>query len=423
MCKLIAFVLLAICFVDADLHAQSALHAAKQFHANAKLTNFDERGQCVFQQGDQSLTLPASQVVRWSSRQPTVPDSSIALADGSWLAGELQWPTDRRVRVKSKWFEVVELDIDALRAMIVSPSPSWPETQLLRSQMLSITGSQDVLWKRDSESASGIVTIQIKKSVDASGPDRAIWSFKAPTAAASVEVPQNDLAGITFSPILRRSSPPGTTCSQLHMGDGGCLFVKDFTRREDGRMELRLASGVTLVSLDEADQFVLAIAQITAEPGGVIWLSDTEPARYRLLESESRVPWQLGRNRDLFGKRLFDADGHAIEHALVIHSPAQAAYRWDGKAARLAATIEILSIADVAGAVPPFGSTRCQVLVGRDGQLIKAWESELLRAGQPPVLVDVEISRAQLIVLLVDQADMGTIGDHVMWRDVRVVTE
>ena len=423
MHKLIFITLLTVCLGPACSYAQPQLHTSKQFHVDARLTQFDERGHCVFQHGEQSLELPANQVVRWSSGQQTTPGSAVALADGSWLVGQLQWLTDRRVRVLSKWFEAVELDIDTVRALMVNPSPSWSQTQLLQSQMLNATGSQDLLWKLNAESASGIVTIQIKKSVDAAGPDRASWNFKAPTATTSVEVPQSELAGVTFSPILRRSMTPGKLSAHLRLVDGASLLVNEFRRREDGRVELALASGQKLISLDEADQFVLSIAQLTAQPSGVTWLGDLEPARYRLLDSDSQVPWPLGRNRDLFGKRIFDATGQAVEHALVIHSPAQTAYRWDGKTARLVAMIEILGGQEMAGPEPLVGSAQCQVLVGRDGQLVKAWQSEVLRAGQSAVLVDADISRAQLIVLLVDQADMGTIGDHVMWRDVRVVTE
>lgn len=416
MKPIIAFLLLTAC-----LHAQPALHTAGHAIVDAPLMNIDATGHLIFRTAEQQV--PLNRIVRWSSGRGTKPGSAVAFLDGSWLAGQLQWPTDRRVRIVSQWFEALEMDVDDLRAVMPNPSPSWPETQKQQLQMLKVSGSQDVLWKRGSDSAAGIVTIQLKKSIDPASPDRVVWNFKAQPNTAAVEIPPAELAGVAFSPILRRVPAPCPTCAHVNLIDGSRLMVKELKRREDGRVECTLASGMKLLSLDEADQFVLSIAQITASPDRVSWLSDSEPARYRLLESDSRVPWPLGRNADLFGKALYDAQGQAIEHALVMHSPAQAAYRADGQPARLLATVEILKSPPSGSSVAPAGSAQCQVLVGRNGQLASLWQSEVIRIGQAPVMVDVDVSNAQLIVLLVDQADTGTLGDHVLWRDVRVVSE
>ncbi len=409
--------------IAASALAQPTLIVAKEAPLESQLVDIDSEGRMVFQQSEKRMPLPGNAIVRWSSNQATMPGSSVALADGSWLAGQLQWPTDRRVRVVSKWFEAFELEIDSLRAVTINPSPSWPVVQRLQAQMLKVSGSQDVLWKRNGESVSGIVTIELKKSIDPFSPDRAAWSFKSAAANTASEIPQADVAGVTFSPILRRVTPTNSNAFVVNLNDGSRLIVKEFKRRADNRIEVRLASDVLLVSLDEADQFVLSIAQISGTPTGVQWLSDMEPARYRLLDSGSRVAWPLGRNRDLHGEPLFDSRGQAIDHALVVHSPAQVAYRAGGQSARLLATIEILQAPSGGPNKTTVGSAQCQVHLGRNGQLTSAWQSEILRPNQPPVNVDIDVSQAQLIVLLVDQADMGTLGDHVLWRDARIVTE
>lgn len=419
--------IIILLLITSIAEAQTALHTARQAYRDARLTNIESTGTLVFAFQGQPLSVEAREIVRWSSDRTTTPGSSAALEDGSWLAGQLQWPSDRKMRIVSKWFEPVERELDSLRAVLVNSSPGWPETQSRQSQMLQVTGSHDVLWKRNSESqsglsASGIVTVQIKKSIDATSPDRAVWNFRSQPGGAPVEMVQADVTGVSFSPILRRTTPPCPDCITVHLIDGSRLLVREVKRRDDGRVECRLASGLTLVSLDEADQFVDAIAQITAQPDGITWLTDTEPARYRLLESDSRVPWPLGRNQDLFGKRLFDRQGQSIDRALVIHSPAQVAYRWDGKAAKLHSTLELISASSEQQTTDSYGSIQAEVLVARNGQLVSAWQSETLRTGQSPLTVEVDVSGSQLIVLLVDQADLGTTGDHAMWRDVRIVT-
>ena len=403
-------------------HSQSTLHTVKQTIADARLVEVTAQNQLQFQHGEQTSDWEPHQIVRWTNQVTTTPGPAVAGLDGSWLAGQIQWPDRHKIKLISKWFEPVELDLDNLRAVLTNPSPSWSETQSLQDRMLTVSGSRDMLWKRSTESTAGIVTIQLKKSIDAASPDRVVWNFQSQASDNAVELSSSDLAGVTFSPILRRSLTGRPTSIHMNLRDGSRLVIDQLVRRADGRVECSLASGLKLVSLDEADEFVRAIAQVTSRPPAISWLSELEPARYRLLESESKVPWPLGRDQDLFGQRLFDTQGTAIEHALVIHAPAQAAYRWDGKPARLMASLEIWQTPASGSNADPLGSAQAQILVARNGQLTQVWQSAIIRTGEAPVEMDIDVSNAQLIVLLVDSADLGSRGDHLLWRDVRLVT-
>ncbi len=194
-------VCLVFCLLAVSASAQPTLYTTNASHPGVGLTNIDSDGELEFG----NLKFKPSSIIRWSSDRRTEPGSCIALADGSWLAGQLRWPNEQRVRLVSKWFEAVEFEVDAMRAIILNASPSWPQTQQLQSQMLAVTGSHDVLFKRGSESASGIVTIQMRKSIDPASPDRASWLFRPQAAVATTEIAQPDIAGVVFSPILRRA--------------------------------------------------------------------------------------------------------------------------------------------------------------------------------------------------------------------------
>jgi hypothetical protein len=69
----------------------------------------------------------------------------------------------------------------------------------------------------------------------------------------------------------------------------------------------------------------------------------------------------------------------------------------------------------------PVGSVQCKVLVARQGKLVEVFQSPVIRARTPTVPVEVDVSDAQLIVLLAEQADQGPVGDHVLWREARLV--
>ncbi len=400
--------------------AQSALHLPESTLPEAKLVTINDTGQLVFEANAPVQPHAPHEIVRWSSPRPVAAGSAVALLDGSWLSGQLQWTDEQTVKVNSKWFEPVELKVNNLRAVLLNASPSWFETQQNQDRMLSPTGSQDVVWKRGAESIAGIVSLNIKPGLVSGDAQRLNLSFKTPSATVATELSPNDIEGITFSPVLRRPITERRGQLIVTLRDGCRLIVRQFKPTEDGRVQLVLAAGQTLVTLDEANTFVEAVTSLAGQPAGVTWLSELEPARYRLLESTSQVPWPLGRDRDLFGKSLPDEHGNLIEHALVVHAPAQVAYRADAKSQRLLAELSLLPPSPSGSPGPAFGSARCEVLVARNNQLTSVWKSEILRPGQPPVPVDADVSNAQLIVLLVDQADQGPLGDQVLWRDARL---
>jgi hypothetical protein len=200
--------------------------------------------------------------------------------------------------------------------------------------------------------------------------------------------------------------------------DGSRLNVHSVQRRADSRVTITLSDRRTLEAVDPSAQFVSAVSRIDGEPEGVVWLSALEPAQYRFMQAGRELTWPLGRDQDLFGKPLF-LDDDPIAHALVVHAPAQVAYRWDGRQARFLSEISLLGRAN--DLMTEVGSVECKVLVAREGKLVEVFKSPTMRPSSQPAPVDVDMTDAQLIGLLVEEADQGPIGDHALWRDARLV--
>jgi hypothetical protein len=284
--------------------------------------------------------------------------------------------------------------------------------------MRAASGSADVVWNGRSEQLSGVLALDLKQAIDTSAASVPIWSLKTAGSAEKVTLDAANLQAIVFSPVLRRPLRSAVALARIDLRDGSRLNVISLERQSDGRITVTLADRRKLEAVDMSRQFSSAIVRIAGQPSRVTWVSSLEPARYRFMDERGELAWPLGRDQDLFGKPLF-VDDDSVAHAVVLHSPAQVAYRWDGRKAKFLCEVSIARPAtDLATSV---GSAQCRVLVARDGQLVELLKTSTVRPGDRPLAIDVDISDAQLVVLLAEEADQGSVGDHVLWRDARFV--
>jgi hypothetical protein len=126
------------------------------------------------------------------------------------------------------------------------------------------------------------------------------------------------------------------------------------------------------------------------------------------------IEWPFERDRNVVGGPLA-ASGRRYLKGLGMHSASRITYRLDGKFRRLDATAAIDDSANKKGSVT-FG-----VYVLRDNQWKSAYTSAVMRGGDAPLLVSVNVESAQGLTLTVDFADRGDELDHADWLDARLV--
>lgn len=398
------------------------LHLADQRLTDARLIDITENGGFTFQLGARSetatKTFDGHEIVRWGKQRASSGAALVWLADGSWLAGQLQWKSDQAFELVSDWFAPMELTITQVRGLVLKPSPSIQRFGELERKMQRLTGSADAIWNGRSEQLSGVLAVKLRPAVEAGLPPSAVWLLKTTASAEQIELESDSVQAIAFSPILRRPVRPPASALRLDLRDGSQLNVIAIGRSSKGRITLTLADHRVLEALDNSAQFVSAVARISGEPERIVWLDSLEPARYRFAQQKGELTWDLGRNQDLFGQPLSIA-GETVPHGIAMHAPSQVAYRWDGRPAKFLAEVGLYRTPD--GLPTPVGSAECTVLVARQGKLVEIYRSPVLRPTAPAAPVEVDISDAQLVVLLVEQADQGPVGDHVLWREARLV--
>ena len=395
------------------------LHLADRWIEHADLQSIDSAGRLSYGVTAGTQAIDLQRVVRWERGRVSRGSSLLWLADGTWLAGELEWTSVHHVRLKSGWFESMQFELEELRGIVFNPPVDSRSFADLQRRMQLATGTADVVWNRKSEPLSGVLSLQLRPSVSDRSPPTGVWSLRATGATESAPLASESVQAIVLSPVLRSPLRIPENHVMLELVDGSQITnVQALDVSSGSHVTIELANGRHLKSLDSPAEFVSAWTRIQGEPAGVQWLSTVEPAKYRFMSEQSILAWPLGRDQDLFGRAL-SVDGRPVSRGLTIHAPAQVAYRWDGSDAQFLAEVSLLAGESDLG--PPPGSANCRVMVARNGALIEVFKSATLRANTPAERVQVDLSGAQLLVLLAEEADQGPVGDHVLWREPRIV--
>jgi hypothetical protein len=188
----------------------------------------------------------------------------------------------------------------------------------------------------------------------------------------------------------------------------GSLVYADEVVAGARELKLKIGESVTLAGGNVSD-----IVFLQSLGGRVVYLSDLEPVEYRHVPY-LEVGWPLARDRNVLDGPLV-VGGKRYLKGLGMHSAGRVSYRLDGKHQRLEAAVAIDDAADGRGSVT-FG-----VYVLRDEKLSEAYKSGIVRGGDAPQRVSVDVAGAQGITLVVDYAERGDEMDRADWLDARLV--
>ncbi|MCC6491215.1 MAG: NPCBM/NEW2 domain-containing protein [Candidatus Hydrogenedentes bacterium] len=152
---------------------------------------------------------------------------------------------------------------------------------------------------------------------------------------------------------------------------------------------------------------VAAVSNIVREPAPIeringVFLDTLDP------ESETQGWGKLERNQSVWGKPMRIA-GQQYVRGLGAHAPSKIVYALDGMYARFQA---------LAGADSAVNGT-ITFEVRADGK--KLWSSGSMTRNDPPVPVDVDITNAHRLELIVGDAGNGNGADHADWAEAKLL--
>ncbi len=237
------------------------------------------------------------------------------------------------------------------------------------------------------------------------------------TGTGPVEVKTDRIAALVFNPALRRKSAtkPGELRAWLGLADGSRLLATRLLMEGD-RMTVT-AAGQPLAASRRNLVFLQPLG------GRPVYLSDLKPAEYQQTPFLD-LRWPYRADRNVTGG-LLRSGGRLYLKGLGVHSAARLVYNLsplplgEGPGVRAAGPTAQRFAAEVGidDSTAGGGSVRFRVLV--DGR--EKFMSPILRGGDPPVPVSVDLTGAKKLELVVDYADRADVLDHADWLNARIV--
>ena len=364
-------------------------------------------------EGGRELTVPTRMVVGWGLWPPVPQGPIVLLADGGLIAGRIEAADDASVTVRSASLGRLVLpggSVVGWRAgPSIGPGPLDSTTDAARdptgtaARMLLDNG--DELSARHMTWRDGRLDLAVRNG--------------------SVTVPERVVRAIDFGrPASQREAAAPLPRILAALADGSWLEVESLhtgvtpgpaglAAAEDARIALVTAAGL---GPQAVECFAADVVALAVDAGATTRLGTREPVAFMqapLLAEQGR--WPLTHGRTVTGGWP-TLRGETASTALGMHAPATARFAVPVPGGRFESRVGIDDTAGLGGSVVVRVRPAADAAPGRD-----AFVSPVLRGGERPLDVRVDLGSATAVELVVEPADGGDVLDRVLWLDPRVV--
>lgn len=356
---------------------------------NAELTSIDANGQIAFQSAGQKRQLPLGDLVAWGACLEPKRTPILALADGGLLVADVLSLDKETLPAESELFGRLKISWDALAGVIYRLPPGLKDRDVLFDRIDRAEGDKDRLLLDNGDELTGLVE---KIEEDA---------VKLNTNVGSVNIELGRVMAIIFNPALRRKSPNDVVRTWLGLSDGSRLLATGL-RLDPSKIQL-VVLGQTLTTVPKNLVFLQPLS------GRAVYLSDLKPSDYRFVPFLD-LTWPYRLDRSVTGTWL-RAGGVPYLKGIGMHSAARLAYTLDQSYKQFQAE---LAVDDSAA---NNGSVRFRIFV--DGR--EKFLSDTIRGGMKPIPINVDLTGAKQLDLVVDYADRADVLDHADWLNARLI--
>jgi hypothetical protein len=348
------------------------------------------------------------------------------LAEGSLLTAETLTADRRQLIAQSDLFGAVKFPLEAL-AGVVFHRPSNPAAadKLLDRIVHAAEQQNSPLPLGEGQGVRTVLLLDNGDELSGTFSSIADGTAKLDTDVGPIEVKADRAAALIFNAARKPTPRAGQLQAWAGMSDGSRLLATQLLMV--GKSLKLTTAGQSLATSPEALVFLQPLG------GRARYLSDLKPSEYHQTPFlDLAWPYQVDRN--VTGGQL-RCHGRLYLKGLGVHSAARLVYRisplplgvgqnkepsplplGEGQGVRAARFEADVGIDDsTAGS----GSVVFRVLV--DGQ--EKFASNILRGGDRPVHVAVDVAGAKKLELLVDYADHADVMDHADWLDARLIVQ
>ncbi len=404
---LIAFFLCACPATQAD----EPLLLVGQPPALATFLSATADGEIEFQVAGQSRQVQLQKMTRWSTPRMNSDRSELLLADGSRLVladawtGQPSWElAGDTLAATTKLFGKVTFLRRQVRAILLhAPTGLTRRTKFL-DQLLNhkpIDGEKsDLLHLTSGDRWLGqVVHLTEKQQIE----------VKLDSSEEMLQLSEKRVAAIRFGDSVTTSAKSGKLVVGLR--DGSLLVAKSLIADAE-QLCIRTADGIELIGRDRSE-----VAHLRSLKARCLYLSDCTILDYH-HEPYLEISWPYRRDRNVLGESLQVA-GRNYAKGIGMFTAARLTYRLDvdeiaGRFHHFRATVAIDD------AAVRRGSVIFRVYLRRGEEWQQAFLSPVVRGGDPPVPITVELGNSAQLALVADFADRGDECDYANWLDARL---
>ena len=346
---------------------------------------------------DKSIESLDGRLVRWGNPPGGEVWPQVEYSDGSMLAVSNHWGKNNGLRLTEGTFSSRRG-----ASWVEAPRPS------VRSLRFAADGDHgDAGPRRDSDAPESILLrngdLLLGRLVSIEEATLTLEVFGEP-----VELAMERVVSIELAPS--EAAPSGASICHVGLSDGSLLKATSVLL-DGATCQLTTAAGVEFTAAKEEVIF------LQPQSVAVRYVSDLEPIDYRHTPYLS-LSWPYARDSGLRGQALH-VDGRSAVKGIAMHSAARLVYKLDGSPGRFQAEVGVAHAGE--GLAEP-GSVVFAVYLLKEDRFEEEFQSGVLRGGEASQSVDVDLTDALAIALVVDYADRGDAGDHALWLDARLVS-
>ncbi len=377
----------------------------------AVLAGTGESGTLKFHIGDQDQSVTYEQLIRWSNVRANARKSELVLRDGSRIvladawSGEPSWKlANAEVITSTQLFGKVVFPRSEVRAILTqAPKGLVARTKFLDQQLTS-SDTRDAVRLLNGDFWQGEQLTIVERE-----PGTQLVQLSLAESANPLDLPMKQIAAI----VMKANSKSLADKSRLTVGtrDGSLLNVVSL-QADENQLKLQLACGVILSGMDRRD-----VNYLRSSTDRLDYLSDRDSVDYRHVPY-LRVPWQFQCDRNVLGGPLQVA-GRTYAKGLGVHTASRLTYDLPSNASsrKFRRFVASVAVDDVAR---DGGSVIFRVYLKHGDQWKSAFTSPIVRGGDAPLPVEVELQDASQLALLADFADRGDELDYANWLDARL---
>lgn len=391
----------------------------------ARLVNIDREWNVHLRTGDKVRVVDANDLAYWGRFRDVESGPQILLTDGSVLRADVLSLEDQQLVLgdatglgRGQWDEST-LPRAAVQAILFQPPADAAERDALLQLLQEANEPEDRLLLVGGESVSGTLAaapLAGRFTPEGLKPGSEAFLLARRNVAEPLSIPAGKVVAASFAAV--GVSPRSSAAGNVWLGfEGGSLVLtRSIDVKGDAVSISPAAGGALLTTLsgrgDPDKKLWDAITLVQPAASRVRWLSDQRPVGYKHIPFIS-ISRPLGSDRSVLGSRL-RADGAVFLKGLGMPSASRVAYDVAGYR-RFEAELAIDEAAGLKGSV-----IFKVLLEGEPNQWRPAYESAIIRGGETPVPISIDLKGATRMALIVDFADRADECDWADWLNARL---